>query len=386
MINVAVMFGGRSVEHDVSIISAVQAMEQFDPQKYTVYPIYITKNNEFYYGTQLRDIKSFHNIDELIDNCTRVVFTKDKGKVEMLCFSPAGIKKDVIAELDIAFPIVHGTNVEDGILQGFLKTLDIPFVGCDVLSSAVGMDKYVMKVLLRSEGFPVLEGAMFSKNMYPDYSDIVKQIEERFSYPVIVKPVNLGSSVGISKASDKVELEKAVDRALNFSTKILVEPAIVELKEVNCSVLGNARSCAASECEEPITSHAVLDFEEKYITGAKKTGGSKGMASLKRKIPADIDQCTREHIRDVSCRVFKYLECCGVVRLDFMIDKATDEVWLNEINTIPGSLSFYLWEAVGISYPQLLDKLIELAFDRYETEKQISYVFESSILDQMTAK
>lgn len=385
MINIAVMFGGRSAEHDISIISALQAIEQFDKTKYNVFPIYITKNNEFYYGEFLTNLKEFYDKESLLNKSTRVAFTKDSGSVEMLAFPINNTEKGVICKLDVAFPIVHGTNVEDGILQGFLKTLDIPFVGCDVLSSAVGMDKYVMKVLLRSEGYPVLDGARYSIEDYSTSEEIAQTIEKRFDYPVIVKPVNLGSSIGISKAKDRDELVKAVELSRKFAMRILVEPAIEHLKEVNCSVLGNSKECIVSECEEPVTTHELLDFEEKYISGAKKCG-TKGMASLKRKIPADIDLETKQKIQGIAKKVFKYLGCCGVIRLDFMIDTDTDAVWLNEINTIPGSLAFYLWEPVGISYPELLDRLVDLAVDRYKNEKNINYAFESSVLESLTGK
>ena len=384
MINVAVMFGGRSVEHDVSIISAIQAMENFDKSKYNVYPVYITKDNEFYYGESLKSLKEFYNKESLLQKSSRVVFAKNNGKVRMMYF-PFSEANEAICEVDVVFPIVHGTNVEDGILQGYLKTLDVPFVGCDVLSSAIGMDKYVMKVLLRSEGFPVLDGIRFSVFDYENVMEVVEAVERKFDYPVIVKPVNLGSSVGVSKANNRSELVDSVELSTKFATKILIEPAIVNLKEVNCSVLGNEKECIVSECEEPVTTHEFLDFEEKYISGAKKCG-SKGMASLKRKIPAEIDAETKQNIQKIAQRAFKYLECCGVIRLDFMIDMDSNTVWLNEINTIPGSLAFYLWEAIGMSYPDLIDRLIDLAVTRYEKEKTVNYTYESSIIENLTAK
>ncbi len=384
MKNIAVFFGGRSVEHDVSIISAVQAMKYFDPSQYAVFPVYITVDNEFYYSELFKSLGSFKDKNALLSKSQRVVFTKDTGTVEMLNFPIDGIHKNVISTIDVAFPIVHGTNVEDGILQGYFKTLDIPFVGCDVLSSAIGMDKYVMKVLLHSEGFPVLPGMRFSRNDERDSEQITSAIEQRFPYPVIVKPVNLGSSVGITKANNHEELLKSINNAFDYSSKILVEHAITHLKEVNCSVLGDSSFCEVSELEEPITSHEILDFEEKYISGAKKTTGAKGMASLKRKIPAEIPPQQREIIIKTAQRAFRYLECCGVIRIDFMIDMDNGEVYLNEINTIPGSLAFYLWEPKGISYSMLIEHLINIAINRYNSEKIIRYDYQSNILMNMT--
>ncbi len=383
MKNIAVFFGGRSVEHDVSIISAVQAMNYFDPNQYTVYPVYITKDNEFYYSERFKSLEQFKDKEALLAQSTRVVFTKDSGTVEMLRFPLDGVHKNVIATIDVAFPIVHGTNVEDGILQGYFKTLDIPFVGCDVLSSAIGMDKYVMKVLLQSEGFPVLSGLRFTHHADTDMEQIVNGVEQKFGYPVIVKPVNLGSSVGITKANDREELIHSITTAFQYSSKILIEHAISNLKEVNCSVLGDASFCVVSELEEPVTSHEILDFEEKYITGAKKTAGTKGMASLKRKIPAEITPQQRDTIIKTAQEVFMFLECCGVIRIDFMIDMDNGNVYLNEINTIPGSLAFYLWEPKGISYTHLIDQLIEIAVKRYHEEKGIRYDFQSKILINM---
>ena len=382
MLNVALFFGGRSTEHDVSIISAVQAMNYFDTEEYLIFPIYISKDNEFYYSPLFRNVGAVKSYKE-DPSVQRVVFLKTNGKVKMVNFHYETGREEVISELDVAFPIVHGTNVEDGILQGFLKTLDIPFVGCDVLSSAIGMDKYVMKVFLKAEGYPVLRAKKYSSYNFPNIEEILINIEEEFKYPVIVKPVNLGSSIGISKAYNSTELRGSLANAFKYSDKVLVEKAIQNLKEVNCSVLGNAYECIVSECEEPITNHEVLDFEEKYIAGSK-SNGSKGLESLHRRIPADISDKTRADIQKISLSVFKCLECNGVTRLDYMIDLDTNELWLNEINTIPGSLAFYLWEKSGISYSQLLDRLIKLAINRFEEEKSINYNFDSSILDSVS--
>lgn len=379
MIKVGVFFGGKSTEHDVSIISAVQAMNYFDQGKYVIFPIYISHDNEFYYSDRFRSIENVKAYKE-DRSVRRVVFMKDEGQVVMANFQHPSGREEIITDLDIAFPIVHGTNVEDGILQGFLKTLDIPFVGCDVLSSAVGMDKYVMKVLLKSEGYPVLDGKRYSVYSRKSTSEIAGDIEKNFEYPVIVKPVNLGSSIGISKAHNKSELIISIENAFTYSKDILVERAIQSLKEVNCSVLGSAYDCIVSECEEPLTDHEVLDFEEKYIAGSKNSE-KKGMESVHRIIPANISNYMRSEIQRISSSVFRFLECNGVVRIDYIIDQDTDKLWLNEINTIPGSLAFYLWEKSGISYTELIDRLIELAFDRYNESKGIVYEFKSGILD-----
>ncbi|MDE7225904.1 MAG: ATP-grasp domain-containing protein, partial [Ruminococcus sp.] len=271
--------------------------------------------------------------------------------------------------------------VEDGALQGYLQTLDIPYVGCDVLASAVGMDKYVMKILLKEAGFPVLDCCRFASFDLDRIDDCADEVEKKFGYPVIVKPINLGSSVGISKANDRKSLINSMESAFEFSDRILVEPAVVELKEINCAVVGDSESAEASVCEEPVQAKDddILSFEQKYVGGGK-SGGSKGMASLKRKIPADISAEQEETIRRLAVEAFRSLGCNGVSRIDFMIDMKSDKIYINEINTIPGSLAFYLWEPKGVKYPQLLEKLIQLALKRHRQAEKINYTFDSNIL------
>lgn len=396
-IKLGVMFGGKSVEHEISIISAIQAMGYLNKDKYDVIPIYITKSNEFYIGEDIGKIESYTNLKALLSKSTRVILVKDENKVKLIRYPFKKFSSNELDYIDIAFPIVHGTNVEDGSLQGYLKTLDIPFVGCDVISSAVGMDKYVMKTVLKDNAIPVLDCKCFNSKQYDEDCDgVAEEIESAIDYPVIVKPINLGSSIGISKAKNRKELLDSLDTAFSYASKVLVEKAVENLKEINCSVLGDFEAAEASECEEPISSGDILDFSEKYIgdSGAKgakggskggvklgaKSGGSKGMATLKRKVPADISSEQRRTIRNYAVKAFKCLGCSGVSRLDFMMNTKTGEIWLNEINTIPGSLAFYLWEPVGVPYSQLLDKMISLCLKREREEENITYAFDSSVL------
>lgn len=381
---IAVIFGGKSVEHEISIISAVQAMRSMDTEKYDIYPVYIAKDNTMYCGQELFDISEFKNIKALTEKCRKVIFVSDGGKCRLISYPHKAFKDDVITELDAAFPIVHGTNVEDGALQGYLRTVSLPFVGCEVLSSAVGMDKYVMKILLREAGIPVLDCLLFSSEQSDDISALADRTEAEIGYPVIVKPVNLGSSVGISKAADREEFITAAELAFTFSQRVLVERAVPNLKEINCSVLGDFESAEPSECEEPVAADKILSYEDKYMSsdGAKsaKSTGSKGMASLKRKIPADISDEMRDKIRTVATDAFRALDCSGVARIDFLCDAETGEFWLNEINTIPGSLSFYLWEPLGVKYTELLDRMIALAFKRKRRTEDITYSFDTNVL------
>lgn len=381
-IKVAVIFGGKSVEHEISIISAVQAMNNMDCEKYEIIPLYLTKNNEFYYGSQLRDINEYRDIKSLLKKSQRVILVNETFKNYIVSYPMKALRKNILSDFDVAFPIVHGTNVEDGTLQGYLKTLNVPFVGCGVFASGLGMDKYAMKIMLKEAGFPVLECCRFNTHDYQSPEQVIAKIEQRFAYPVIVKPVNLGSSVGISRADDQPGLEKALELAFTFADKVLVEPAITELKEINCAVLGDCDEAIASECEEPVTAHEILSYKDKYMSDGSKSGGSKGMQSLKRKIPADISDEVKKNIQEMAVKAFQYLDCNGVSRIDFMIDRSNGKVYFNEINTIPGSLSFYLWEPAGIKYKELLDRLVKLALKRQRKEDEIVYSFDSNVLAQ----
>ncbi len=379
---VLVLFGGQSVEHEVAIISAVQAMNYLNTEKYDILPVYITKNGKMLYSKDFLDINVFKRRDlSELDNIYRsVMITVVDSKVSIVgVHRKKGIKKcDVLSEVDVVLPVVHGTNCEDGTLQGWLELLGVPYVGCDIMSSAIGMDKDLFKLALLSSDLPTLPHIAFRAKMWSAERDaIITNIEEKFGYPVIVKPANLGSSVGISKAKDRNELVDAVDLAVSFAQKVLVEHAITNLREINCSVLGDADDCSASECEEPLNYDDVLTFGDKYLSN----GASKGMTSLKRRLPADITDEKKSEIQNISTQVFKLIGASGVVRIDYLLDVDTDKVYVNEINTIPGSLAFYLWEATGIKYTEMLDKLIDLAFSRQRAKKLLVYNFESNILE-----
>lgn len=381
-IKVGVIFGGKSVEHEVSIISGIQAINNMDKEKYDIVPIYLTKENNMYVGELVKEVKNFKNIKNVIENSQRVIMVNNEGRVDLIKYPMKKFGNNLYDSIDVVLPVVHGTNVEDGALQGFLKTLDIPFAGCDVLSSAIGMDKYVMKTVLKDNNIPVLDCLRINDFEYiNDNDEVVNRILNKIALPVIVKPINLGSSVGIKVAKTKDELVEAIEYAFNFAKQILVERVIRNLKEINCSVLGNIKECKASECEEPLGAGVILSYEDKYISNKSKSGASKGMTSLGRKLPADILEDTKKKIQNYAEATFKALNCNGVVRIDFMIDMDTDEVYVNEINTIPGSLAFYLWEASGLKYKEMLSKLIDLSLTRKREEGNLSFSYDTKILD-----
>ena len=378
-IKVAVLFGGRSVEHEVSIISAIQAIMSMDKDKYDVIPIYITKDGDMYIGDDIGDIESYKDIKSLLLKSQKVILVNDSGRVYITNY-PAKVFGNKKISIDIAFPIVHGTNVEDGALQGYLKTLGIPFVGCDVTASAVCMDKYATKAILKDNGIPVLDCLIFNTEDYTDIDSMIERIESVIGYPVIVKPYNLGSSVGISVAKDRNSLISSIDDAYIYAKKIIVEHAITNLREINCAVLGDEDIAEASECEEPLHTKDILSYEDKYMASGTKDGNSKGMAGVSRKIPADLLPAKRDEIRQMAIKAFKVLGCNAVARIDFMIDEDNDKLYLNELNTIPGSLSFYLWEPLGMSYQKLLDKMIQLALKRAREEASLTFTFDTNIL------
>ena len=378
-IRVGVFFGGKSVEHEVSVISGLQAYNSFDRDKYEPVPIYITKDNELYTGAAVGDISNYKNIPALLQRSTRVFFMCEQGQVQLIRYPVKKMGNSVVAQIDVAFPVVHGANVEDGSFQGFLRHYNIPIVGCDVAASAVTMDKYVMKTVLKDNDIPVLDCVTLNVREYErDEEASCDKIEGKIGYPVIVKPVNLGSSVGIKVAKDRDELREALEYAFTFGPRVLVEHAIMNLREINCAVLGDYEQAQASECEEPISSDEILSYEDKYVAGGK--GGSEGMRTAKRELPANLTEEKREEIRQMAVKTFQVLNCSGVSRIDFMIDRDTDQVYVNEINPIPGSLAFYLWEALGKPYAQLLDDMVRLALKREREEKSVLTSFDSNIL------
>ena len=377
--NLAVFFGCRSVEHEVSIISAVQAMRAINREKYEVIPVYVTKSGEMVTGEELLKIENYRDLPALLKAARPVTVVRENGGVYMKEQSGGVFSRKKAVRLDLAFPVVHGTNCEDGTMAGYFEFLGLPYIGCDILSAAVGMDKAVFKDVLKSAGLPVLDCVTFRAREYlTDRKGITAKITEKIGFPLIIKPINLGSSVGISKVETAAELDSAITLAASFAEDILAEHAVSALREINCSVLGDADDCTASVCEEPFMHDKILSYADKYTSGSK--GGSKGMASLSRQIPADLPEEKAEEIRRLSCEIFKAIGANGVVRIDYLLDTETGKVYANEINTIPGSLAFYLWEATGLKYTDMIDRLAELAFKRERARENLTFTIDTNIL------
>lgn len=377
--NVAVFFGGRSVEHEISVISALQAINAFDRNKYNIIPIYISKQGRWFTGPLTLDIRNYKDMKSLEEKSEEVYMRPEYGDYNLYRANPGGgifsKKNPVYEELHVAIPVLHGSHGEDGMFEGLLETIGIPFAGCDTLSSANGMDKITMKMILRSEGIPVVDYVWFTdKEWISGKERIIARIESELGYPVIVKPANLGSSVGIGAASDRDTLIEKIDNAERFSQRIIVEHKVEDMMEINCSVLGDADEHESSVCEEPISKGEFLSYEEKYGGGAKA-----GMQASEKKIPADIPVEMSEAIRKMAGETFRVLSCHGVSRVDVMVDRKDNSIYVNEINTIPGSLSFYLWEESGISFTDLMDRLVELALKRKRETDRKTFTYDANI-------
>ena len=379
-ITVGLFFGGASVEHEVSVISALQALRAFDRDKYTVLPVYITRDHAFYTGEAAGRIEEYRDIPALLKKCTRVLPAREGDRVGLLPYGRFGLKSKPLALLDLAFPVVHGTNVEDGALQGYFRTLGLPFAGPDVEGSAVGMDKYAQKLLYAAAGLPVLPALRLRAG--DDRAEQLARISAKLPFPLIVKPLDLGSSVGIRLVKSESELPEALDEAFSFSPRALAEKAVRPLRELNCAVLGDAEEAEASEVEEPVMGDEILSYRDKYEGGAKggKSAGGKGMSGLSRLLPAPVSPELRETVRSLAVRAFRALDLSGVARIDFLVNGETKEIFVNEVNTIPGSLSFYLWEAAGLKYPALLDRMVALALKRERQRGGFKRTVETGIL------
>lgn len=389
-IKIGIIFGGKSVEHEISIITANQAMTNIDLEKYEMVPIYISKKGLMYTGEKLLDLKNFRDLEGLLQDLTQITLVNDGKNINLIRFPSKVFKNNILNNIDVAFPIMHGTNGEDGSIAGFLEILGVPYVGPDILASAVGMDKITARRILKQAGIPSLDFvAFYSKEYHKDSEKYIKEVEEKLKFPVIVKAGNLGSSVGIKKAKDISELKEAIEYSMQFSDKVMIENAITNLKEVNCSVMGEPSDCKPSECEEPLGTDEILSYQDKYVSGGKSSGtkeasqknsSKQGMASLQRKLPAEISEEMKKKIQSLACETFRVLGCRGVSRIDFLIDNETNEIYVNEINTIPGALSFYLWEATGVKFSEEIDNIINLAFKREREKNSLTFSYDQNIL------
>lgn len=378
-IKLGVMYGGETVEHEVSIISALQAIQNLNRDKYDVIPIYIGKDRTFYTGDILFEIDTYKDFDKYKNKVKEVTLCKKENKFYLE--NTVGMFRKDIIEVDVVLPIVHGNNVEDGTLAGYLDTIGIPYVGPHVLGASLGQDKVAMKQVMKSEGIPIVDYCWFYDSEYLDDSKKILKTIKELGYPVVVKPATLGSSVGITFVKKETDIETAIEEAINYDNKIVVEKAVGNLVEVNASVLGNYEHQKVSPLEEVMGLDEILSYSDKYLSSGKTKGkASKGMASTNRIIPARISKELTKDIQETSKKVFRLLNLSGVCRIDYLIDKKTNKFYVNEPNTIPGSLSFYLWKEADVEYKDLLDEMISIAIKEYKNKKKKTMSFESNIL------
>lgn len=377
-IRVGVIFGGSSVEHEVSVISALQAIDNINSEKYDVIPLYISKAREWYTGDALLNIENYKDLDSLLKNVKKVVLQKMDD--EFVLMNTNGLFNKKVDKIDVAFPIVHGQNAEDGSLAGYLETIGIPYVGCNVLGAALGQDKVVMKQVFKDSLIPIVDYIWFYDNDYVNNQDEYLKNIKKMGYPVVVKPASLGSSVGINFVKDESGIEDAINEAISYDRKIIVEKGVENLVEVNCSVVGNYEVQEASILEQVMSNNAILTYKDKYVGGNKTKGASKGIVNTSRIIPAQIDAKTTKKVQEISKQVFKCLNLSGVCRIDYLINSKTKDIYVNEPNTIPGSLAFYLWEPTGKKYSDLLDEIIKLGIKDYKNKMKKVTCFDTNIL------
>ncbi len=374
---VGVVFGGRSVEHDVSIITGHQVMKSFDPERYDVVPIYIDRDGKWFTGEPLLEIKNFQNEVVSLKGVHSAIISPSSQHHGLIVNPVSGrFEKSEVQRLDVVFPAVHGTHGEDGTLQGLLELADIAYVGCGVMASAVANDKITCKMLLRQGGIPVVEAVSFSRAEWLSAPDnVIAHITHEMPFPVFVKPATLGSSIGISRANDEAGLRLAIDVATNLDRRILIEAAVTDGIEINCAVMGSGEDIRASALEQPVSWEQFLTYEEKYMRGGD------GMKSAERLIPAPISEGLTAKIKALAIQAFQSNDGCGTARIEFLVKPDADEVYLNELNTMPGSLAFYLWQEEGMSPRDVVQRLVEIAQDAHAEKRRNTYNYQTGLIE-----
>lgn len=371
-LQLGILFGGASVEHEISILSALQAMNHLDNTRYEIIPIYAAKDHQLYHSPLLKEIDSFRDLNKLCAGLTPAALYKKGNKV--LLKSNSRFRKDI--PIDLILPIMHGTYGEDGTLQGYLRMLDIPFCACELSAAVLGQDKELMKQVLAAKQLPIVKWFAVEKNQWKD-SDLTKQCEE-IGWPLIVKPATLGSSVGIHMAKDYEELQSALEDAFQYDKLAIVEHAVTNMREFNCAVFGDEDEAKTSSIEEVLKDDEILSYKDKY----EGNGKSKGIVSTNRLIPAQLSEAVQTEIEALALKAFHALRGFGIARIDFLMDNETKKIYINEINTIPGSLSFYLFEPQGIAFAQLLDEYIQLTLKRQRKQAQMIFSYSTNVLSQ----
>lgn len=383
--NLVVAFGGISPEHEVSVLSAMQAMAALEKTEYNIVPLYITKSGRWLTGENLLDLSNYKDLKTLENNAGSCAFvTNQNGQTVLMQQYVKGLfakpKSWPVYAVLCAF---HGSDGENGAFQGICETYNIPYTSSGVLASSVGMDKVKAKNLCSVHDIPVAKSVDFYEKLWENNSEDTIADVEKIGYPIVVKPVNLGSSIGVNKVNNRQELIDAIETAFRYDAHLMAEQAIQPLMEINCSVLGTSTDCRASVCERPVGSAEFLSFQDKYQSG---DSAAKGMASADRIIPADISDRLTKEIQDLAVKIFKTFGASGVVRIDFLVNADTKKVYFNEINTIPGSFSFYLWEKTKLSFTKLMIELIDIAIKKHQAKLGRVRSHDTNLLSEKAAK
>lgn len=382
--NLVIAFGGMSPEHEVSVLTALQAVAALKKTDYSLIPLYITKSGRWLTGSSLLDLEKFRDLKKLEKECKACTFSQNEfGQPELREMTSNWLLKGRAHTVYALLAAFHGSDGENGAFQGICESFNIPYTGSGVLASAIGMDKVRAKDLCRSHNLPVVEGIDFHEPEWVENNNNILNRAEALNYPLVIKPVHLGSSIGVEVVQDRDGLIKAVETAFRYDAHILIEKAVKPLTEINCSVMGTPDDNRASVCERPVGEKELLSFRDKYM---REGGGAKGMFSADRVIPADIDEKLSHSIRESSRQIFRLFGCSGLARLDFLVNSDTGNFYFNEINTIPGSFSFYLWKESGITYPQLLQRLIEIALERNRQKNGRIQSYETNLLNEKAVK
>lgn len=380
---VGVVFGGRSVEHDVSVVTGQQIMRAFPAGRYQVVPIYIDRDGRWFTGDPLKDLKTFQDDVRGVTGVQPITLSPDVRQHGLIVNPlPTGLfAKPQALRLDFVFPAIHGSHGEDGTLQGLLELADIPYAGCGVLASAVANDKWLSKVVLKQHQIPVVDGLVFTRHEWDaDPDAVLTQIHARFSYPLFIKPATLGSSIGIGRADHDALLRASIDVAASLDRRFLIEPAVLGCVEINCSVLGDDRELRASVLEQPVSWDEFLTYEEKYLRGGE------GMKSADRIIPAPLTPELTAQIQNIARRAFRAIDGRGIARIDFLVRPESGEVYLNEINTLPGSLSFYLWQDTNMSAAELVETLLQIGRDAHAEKRRNTYNYRTNLIALSAAR
>jgi D-alanine-D-alanine ligase len=377
-------FGGASPEHEVSVLTAMQVAAALQEINATIHPLYISKAGQWYTSEKFLDLKSYQDLPQLLRSASRCTIAQDEsGRAILVETASKGLfSKPRNYTFDVVIPAFHGSDGENGSFQGLCEQFNVPYTGSGVMGSSVGMDKLTAKSLCRSAGYPVVDDVGFTESDWVGQKETLLSHIDALGYPVFVKPVSLGSSIGVSRAQNRHEAELHIESSFRYDARIMVEKGVTPLMEINCSVLGNPEKAIPSVLEHPVGSGEILSFQDKYQRG--ETG--KGMASAERIIPAPLDDQTTKQIQSAACDIFRTLQCSGVARLDFLMNSETGAFFFNEINTIPGSFSFYLWQHSGIHFPELLDRMIALAIERHVQKNGRVRSYETNLLSQKAAR